>query len=64
MERKLYVKGRCFTCLGRKQSCAYCDADGQAYIEASDKTLQHWYLSLDIERKKEVLALFNKEDAT
>jgi len=54
MKKKLYVKGNCFTCRGKKQGCVYCDSDGKSYIEASDKTLREWFLSLDEERKEEI----------
>ena len=40
MENKLYIKVKCSICRGRKPfSCLYCDAIGESYIEASDKTI-------------------------
>jgi hypothetical protein len=40
MENKLYIKVKCSICRGRKPfSCVYCDAIGESYIEASDKTI-------------------------
>lgn len=40
MENKLYIKVRCSICRGNKPfSCPYCDALGESYIEASDKTI-------------------------
>jgi len=40
MENKLYVKVKCSICRGDKPfSCPYCDALGESYIEASDKTV-------------------------
>ena len=60
--RKLYVKGKCFTCIGKKIGCNYCDRDGLSYIEASDKTLKEWFLSLDADRKKEILNFFTEQE--
>tara|TARA_Y100001938_G_scaffold135318_1_gene196833 strand:- start:741 stop:938 length:198 start_codon:yes stop_codon:yes gene_type:complete len=40
MENKLYIKVKCSICRGQKPfSCLYCDALGESYIEASDKTI-------------------------
>ena len=60
MERKLYVKNKCFTCLGKGFGCNYCDSQGLAYIEASDKTLKEWFFSLNDERKDEIRNLLKE----
>jgi len=40
MENKLYIKVKCSICRGQKPfSCMYCDAIGESYIEASDRTI-------------------------
>ena len=62
-QRKLFVLNKCFTCQGKKIFCPYCDSNGKAYIEASDKTINEWFKSQTNERKEEIINLF-KEDET
>lgn len=59
MEKKLYVKVKCSICLGKRNTCFYCDPDSLTYIEASDKLLKEWFLSQSEDRKKELTALFH-----
>lgn len=61
MERKLYVKSKCSICRGKAIGCFYCDADGLNYIEASNKLLHEWFISLTDDRKKEILEIFKEE---
>jgi hypothetical protein len=61
MENKLYIKVKCSICRGDKPfSCPYCDALGESYIEASEKTVFR-IIKAKIPREVLLLALEAKD---
>lgn len=64
MARKLYVLAKCSICRGKIIGCAYCDRNGETYVEVSDNLLKQWFLDQTEERQKELLdnVFVNKEN--
>lgn len=53
---KIYIKGTCTVCRGKRIGCYCCDADGLTYIEAADTIISEWLCSLATERREAILA--------
>ncbi len=52
---KLYVKGTCTVCRGKRIGCYCCDADGLTFIEAADSIIIQWLSNLSSERRQQII---------
>lgn len=53
---KIYIKGTCGVCRGKRIGCYCCDADGLTYVEAADTIVSQWLCDLAPERRDAILA--------
>lgn len=59
---KLYVKGNCSICRGKKIGCHYCDSEGLTYVEAADTIISEWLRNLPEERRNKIIAVVKNEN--
>lgn len=52
---KIYIKGTCMVCCGKRIGCYCCDADGLTFIEAADTIIGEWLSNLPPDRREIIL---------
>lgn len=52
---KIYIKGTCTVCRGKRIGCYCCDADGLTFIEAADTIVAEWLCNIASDRRDAIL---------